>query len=250
MFIKTMSRLIMAGTLLGALPAGAETMLPGVSAQTSAGMTLVDSNGMTLYTSSADVDGKSMCNGDCSANWVPLAVAADAEASGDWTIITRDDGMRMWAFKGHPVYTSIADKAAGDVMGDVQNGFSIVGIAAETTAATTEETVNADLATVEGAAMMGVTVRGAAWVTASGMTLYVYEKDDGGKSMCNDDCAVEWPPLAAPVDATGNAALTVVVRDDGTGQWALYGRPLYTFVDDKEAGEVRGDNIDGFHLAM
>jgi predicted lipoprotein with Yx(FWY)xxD motif len=32
---------------------------------------------------------------------------------------------------------------------------------------------------------------------ANGMTLYTFDKDTNGdgKSVCNDDCAVKWPPL-------------------------------------------------------
>jgi predicted lipoprotein with Yx(FWY)xxD motif len=31
---------------------------------------------------------------------------------------------------------------------------------------------------------------------------------------------------------------------------AFKGMPLYTFLDDKKAGDVMGDKKDGFHLAM
>ena len=34
-------------------------------------------------------------------------------------------------------------------------------------------------------------------VDHKGMTLYTFAKDAGGKSMCNDKCAANWPPLAA-----------------------------------------------------
>ncbi len=246
MITKKMAGLLISTLMVAALPAFAEGTLPGVSGTTSLGASLVDNNGMTLYTSSADIDGKSMCTGDCAASWLPLEVAADAQASGDWTITTREDGTRMWAFKGHPVYTSAADKAAGDVMGDIKNGFSIANNLVVTAAAG----ANADTSAAMGALMLGTTVKGTAWVDANGMTLYTYEKDGDGKSMCNDECAVEWPPLAASADAKASGDLTIVVRDDGSKMWALFGRPLYTFVDDKSAGEVNGDNVDGFHLAM
>jgi predicted lipoprotein with Yx(FWY)xxD motif len=32
--------------------------------------------------------------------------------------------------------------------------------------------------------------------------------------------------------------------------WAFKGQPLYTFVDDKVAGDVTGDNKDGFKVAI
>lgn len=81
---------------------------------------LVGANGMTLYTFDRDTAGagKSVCNGGCAANWPPLMAAANAAASGDWTVVTRDDGARQWAYKGKPVYFWVNDKKTGDRTGD------------------------------------------------------------------------------------------------------------------------------------
>jgi len=98
-------------------------------------------------------------------------------------------------------------------------------------------------------AMMGDTSAGKAWVDAKGMALYTFEKDTATTSACNDDCAKEWPPLAAADDAQPMDEWTIVTRDDGTKMWAYDGHPLYTFVDDKKPGDVTGDGEDGFHLA-
>jgi predicted lipoprotein with Yx(FWY)xxD motif len=80
----------------------------------------VNADGMTLYTFDKDVagSGKSTCNGPCAANWPPLMAAADAKASGDWSIVTRDDGGKQWAHKGKPVYRWIKDQKPGDRTGD------------------------------------------------------------------------------------------------------------------------------------
>ena len=88
------------------------------TAETPKGKTFVDDKGMTLYTFDKDTDGKSACNGTCAQNWPPLMASADAKASGDWTIVTRDDGKKMWAYKGKPLYTFKKDTKAGDVNGD------------------------------------------------------------------------------------------------------------------------------------
>ncbi|MFO1303441.1 MAG: hypothetical protein U1F54_06895 [Burkholderiales bacterium] len=79
---------------------------------------LVDAKGMTLYTFDKDAGGKSACNGPCAANWPPLAAGADAKASGDWSIVTRDDGSKQWAYKGKPLYTWVKDTKPGDATGD------------------------------------------------------------------------------------------------------------------------------------
>jgi predicted lipoprotein with Yx(FWY)xxD motif len=79
---------------------------------------LVDSKGMTLYTFDKDAAGKSNCNGGCATNWPPLAASADAKAEGSWTVITRDDGSKQWAYKGKPVYTWSKDSKPGDKTGE------------------------------------------------------------------------------------------------------------------------------------
>jgi predicted lipoprotein with Yx(FWY)xxD motif len=81
---------------------------------------LTNSAGMTLYTFDKDAvgSGKSTCNGPCATNWPPLLAAADAKASGDYTIITRDDGAKQWAYKGKPLYLWIKDTKPGDRTGD------------------------------------------------------------------------------------------------------------------------------------
>ena len=94
---------------------------PAKVADTSKGKALVDAKGMTLYTFDRDSAGKSACNGQCAVNWPPLMATGDAKPSGDWTIVTRDDGSKMWAYKNKPLYTWINDKAPGDVTGDGVN---------------------------------------------------------------------------------------------------------------------------------
>jgi len=87
------------------------------------GGVLTNTAGMTLYTFDKDEGGKSMCNGPCAANWPPLMAGADAKASGDWSIVTRDDGAKQWAYKGKPVYLWAKDTKPGDKTGD---GFNNV----------------------------------------------------------------------------------------------------------------------------
>ena len=89
------------------------------AAKMSAGM-LVNTSGMTLYTFDNDVagSGKSLCNGPCATLWPPAVAAADAKAEGDFTLVTRDDGAKQWAYKGKPIYLYSNDKKAGDKTGD------------------------------------------------------------------------------------------------------------------------------------
>lgn len=91
-------------------------------AMVSEGM-LTGGNGMTLYTFDRDAvgSGKSVCNGPCATNWPPLEAKAGDMASGDYSIITRDDGSKQWAYKGKPLYYWVKDQKPGDKTGDGVN---------------------------------------------------------------------------------------------------------------------------------
>jgi len=81
---------------------------------------LTGPNGMTLYTFDRDVagSGKSVCNGPCATNWPPLMAADADKASGDYAVVTRDDGKKQWSYKGKPLYFWSKDAKPGDRTGD------------------------------------------------------------------------------------------------------------------------------------
>jgi predicted lipoprotein with Yx(FWY)xxD motif len=85
-----------------------------------AGGALVAPSGMTLYTFDKDAagSGKSACNGPCATLWPPLMATATDQPTGAYTLVTRDDGSRQWAYKGKPVYTYKPDQKAGERSGD------------------------------------------------------------------------------------------------------------------------------------
>jgi len=93
-------------------------LFPAKVAQGKSGPILVDNKGMTLYTFDRDSSGtKSACDAKCTERWTPLAAPADAVPKGDFTVVTRSDGSKMWAYRFLPLYTSQADKAPGDANG-------------------------------------------------------------------------------------------------------------------------------------
>lgn len=95
-----------------------------VPVRISSGM-LAGSNGMTLYTFDKDMagSGKSVCNGPCATNWPPLLAMESDQASGDYSIIMRDDGKKQWAFKGKPLHFWVKDQKPGDTSGDGFNNL-------------------------------------------------------------------------------------------------------------------------------
>ena len=109
-------------TVAAMLMAGAALADPAMVGDTAKGKTFVDAKGMTLYTFDKDAGGKSACNGPCATNWPPLLAEGDAMAMGEWTMITRDDGAKQWAYDGKPLYTWAKDAKPGDITGDGFNG--------------------------------------------------------------------------------------------------------------------------------
>ena len=83
---------------------------------------LTDEKGMTLYTFDKDSKGTSACNGGCAANWPPLMADSGAMAKGDYSVVTRQDGSKQWAYKGMPLYLWKGDSKKGDMTGDGFNG--------------------------------------------------------------------------------------------------------------------------------
>ena len=91
-------------------------------------------------------------------------------------------------------------------------------------------------------------------VDSTGRTLYLFKADVGMKSACSGACATAWPPLLAAGTPAVGAGLTVsklgtITRSDGGRQVTCNGHPLYTFIEDKEPGDVNGEGVSAFGAA-
>ena len=95
---------------------------PAKTMDSSAGKVFTDEKGMTLYTFDKDEANKSSCYDDCAKAWPPFMAAADAKPEGEWTIVDRTDGTKMWAYDGKPLYLWKNDTKAGDMTGDGVGG--------------------------------------------------------------------------------------------------------------------------------
>ena len=91
-------------------------------------------------------------------------------------------------------------------------------------------------------------------VDASGLTLYLYEKDTGSTPTCTGACAKAWPaatvsgtPSSSP-DITGT--VTVTAGANGTSQLVLNGHPLYRYAADTAPGDVNGQDVGGVWYAV
>jgi predicted lipoprotein with Yx(FWY)xxD motif len=86
-------------------------------------------------------------------------------------------------------------------------------------------------------------------VAANGRTLYELDADTPTTSMCTGGCAGLWPPLTAtgqPTGSTGVDATKLTVLTDANGMQVVYaGHPLYTFMQDTAAGDLKGQGFAG-----
>jgi predicted lipoprotein with Yx(FWY)xxD motif len=84
-------------------------------------------------------------------------------------------------------------------------------------------------------------------VNAQGMTLYHLSGEQNGKWICTSAACVQvWHPLIAPSGAAPKGtvgSLGTVKRPDGTMQVTYKGTPLYTFAQDQNAGDAKGQGI-------
>jgi predicted lipoprotein with Yx(FWY)xxD motif len=98
---------------------------------------LVDARGRTLYTLSAERNGRFICTKSsmipggtaaCTTLWHPLIAHGSLDAAGITglgTVMRPDGGGRQVTYHGLPLYTFADDHAAGDASG---NGFKDVGV--------------------------------------------------------------------------------------------------------------------------
>jgi predicted lipoprotein with Yx(FWY)xxD motif len=92
---------------------------------------------------------------------------------------------------------------------------------------------------------------GSILVDEKGMTVYLFVADTGKESTCYTSCAAIWPPVltdGAPQAGTGADAslLGTTTRTDGKVEVTYAGHPLYYFIQDKAAGDAKGQAINGF----
>lgn len=221
------------------------------------GLILTDHAGLTLYAfdGEAKKDGQICASSGCNISWIPVVAPALAANVGDFTLVSRNDGTKQWAFKKKPLYRFKDDKLPGDVFGaGADKRWSMVALADNFRPA------NVSVATREG---YGNTL------TVGGMTLYTgiaYEKRWGGRNLRDNyrnayyrgkklagytcvtpQCLSTWKPFQAGPKDTSNGFWEVIDRPDGIRQWAYKGYALYTYAGDKQPGDMNGN--DAYDIA-
>jgi len=89
---------------------------------------------------------------------------------------------------------------------------------------------------------------GSAFVTSSGLPVYVSAADKPGVSNCTGGCLGVWPFVAPPTTSLPAPWSAFKRSDNGAMQLEYNGAPLYTFSQDS-AGVSSGNGVNGFSLA-
>jgi predicted lipoprotein with Yx(FWY)xxD motif len=222
---------------------------------------LTDSNGFTLYAFDGDstLENESCVASGCESRWLAVVAPALASNFGDFSVVTRADGTKQWAYKKRPLFTNSVDQLPGDALAAGADGKWIVALVTENF-----RPQKVGVKSLEG---YGDTL------TLAGMTLYAghsFEKRWGGRNLrdtftnayykgkklgpaaCVDErCLSNWHPFLAPANAKPNGFWEPVKREDGSTQWAYKGYALYTYAGDKAPGQHNGQatydfaNVEG-----
>jgi len=217
------------------------------------GLALTSFSGLTLYAFDGDAkrDNQVCASTGCNMQWLPVVAPALAANVGDFSIVTRNDGTRQWAFKKKPLYRYKGDKMPGDTKG--------TGVDKKWSVAVLTENFRPPQVSVAFREGYGDTL------AVNGMTLYTgigYEarwggrnlrdnyrnayyrgKKLGGGSCATEKCLSEWQPFRPAADAQSNGFWEVITREDGTKQWAYKGYALYTYKGDKAPGDMNGNDV-------
>ncbi|HEY3290541.1 MAG TPA: hypothetical protein VGK87_10480 [Anaerolineae bacterium] len=216
------------------------------------GDVLVGPNGRTLYMFDVDKGGASKCYGGCETAWPPLLTEAapQANAGVDKNLLgttKRNDGSLQVTYNGNPLYYWFRDHAAGEWNGQsIGKVWWMMNPAGERLG--TPLPVFAKLS-------IGSTPYGSILVGTNGRTVYMFEKDKDGQSVCYNACARFWPPVLSDIPViTGNGVdaklIGSVRRTDGTMQVTYNGMPLYYFFDDKAPGDLKGQNVNSIWFIL
>lgn len=176
----------------------------------------------------------------CAQVWPPLYASDDAKPVGDWSIITRDNGRKQWAYDHSAVYTSVLDNAPGDV-----NGGGHLHAQGASGTMRTPIGPKADLPAQFAIESMPT---GRLLTLIEGFSVYTSDKDGPNKSNCDLTCQASWKPVQAAATAPqAHGDWSIIERSPGIYQWTFRKKPLYALIGDMQKRSAHGADIPGWH---
>jgi predicted lipoprotein with Yx(FWY)xxD motif len=175
----------------------------------------------------------------CLAEWPAVLAGPDAKPIGRFTLITRPDGAKQWAYDNHALYISRLDQQPGDTIG----GTTILRSGGDTPA---ERAPVGPPPDVPPGFVVDSTVRGRMLLNDKRRSVYVWDNDGNEKSNCHDDCALTWQAVIAPESARPHGEWSIA-DNGGVRQWAFRHKPLYTNTQDEHQASLDGAENPGWH---
>ncbi|GAB3256254.1 hypothetical protein [Arthrobacter pigmenti] len=232
----------------GESPAAAAAAL--TTAGSPVGAIVVDSKGMAVYYFDQDVpnSGESTCTGDCLVAWPPVLVDSETPkldgVTGETGTIETPDGELQATVNGLPIYYFVEDKKAGDIKGQaVGDVWWLIAPNGDKITDTASTSTNAAALTTAGSPVGDIVV------DSKGMAVYYFDQDvpNSGESTCTGDCLVAWPPVLVDSETPEVDGVTgetgTIETPDGELQATVNGLPIYYFVEDKKAGDIKGQAV-------
>jgi predicted lipoprotein with Yx(FWY)xxD motif len=216
-------------------------------------VTLTDARGMTLYSFDGDArrDGQRCASEGCDPQWRPLVASELAFGSGDFSVVTRSDASKQWAYKKQPLYRFRGDTLPGDAHGIgvdrrwrpalLTREFDPPGVSI------TSLEGYGDVLALDGMTLYGghfTDGRNGGYSLRGNFTfLYAHDKMLGTAGCIDAPCLQRWRPFRASADARANGFWEVLTRPDGSKQWAYKGSALYLYAADHAPGDHNGQGL-------
>jgi len=156
----------------------------------------------------------------CIQKFPPYVPAADARPVGDFTIVTRPEGGKQWAYRGFPLYTSVRDRVPGE-----RNGAAIGGFGGNANRGGGVRYASAQFDLPPGLKFSRREEGLILASTASGLPLYTPRA--GKRMLLAGAVPDEFKPLVAPAVAHVNGDWSIVSAGTGFKQYAFRGKLLY-----------------------
>lgn len=232
------------------------------------GPVFTDARGLTIYTwpggDIGDTPGKSTCDDSryrenanvggkpwglilpdvdtrpsCIEMWPPVYADEDAQPIGSFTVVTRKEGRKQWAYKGYALYTSVLDKKPGQV-----NGSSLK---ADVSGNPVSRMPAGPPPNIPPAFRVITVTTGRMLTTLDGNSVYTFSRDTPTRSFCANACLAEWTPISAGGLTLPQGEWGIIERSPGVRQWTFRGKPLYTHNLDRSPGGMEGSDVPGWH---
>lgn len=191
-------------------------------ATTVIGHVLATSNGMTLYVQEGQPKSTTYSHYGLET-WQPLGAPWGASNYGDFSVLTKEDGVHQWAYKNKPLYRYMEDAERGDINGEGLDGIWRALVLEPAPPVPPWITVlHSD--------------GGPLFADSDGKTLHMLVEDRNslpraiqGGNHCSEECLDKyWNPVIANSKVTPTGYWSVIENKDQSLQWTYKGLRLYT----------------------